>query len=76
MSKNSLKRIQHLGIVTGICDEVQLIEQIDQRIPPNKRDVSVGQAVQAIILNALGLSGRAVYLTPRFYKSRPTETNR
>ena len=74
MSKNSSKLIQHLGIVAGICDEVKLIQQIDQRIPPNKREVSVGQAVQAMILNALGLSGRAVYLTPRFYKSRPTET--
>ena len=60
MSKNTSKLLQHLGIVAGICDEAQLTQQIDQIIPPNKREVSVGQAVQAMILNALGLSGRAL----------------
>ena len=27
MSKKSSKLIQHLGIVAGICDEVQLIQE-------------------------------------------------
>ena len=38
-----------------------------------RRKVSVGQAVQAMIVNALGFSGRALYLNTRFYESRPVE---
>ena len=38
-----------------------------------RRKVSVGQAVKAMISNALGLSGRALYLTKRFYASRPVD---
>jgi hypothetical protein len=29
--------------------------------------------LSAMILNALGFSGRALYLTPRFYRNRPVE---
>ena len=67
------KLIQQLGIISGICDESRLACLIDLHIEQKRRKVSVGQAVQAMILNALGFSGHALYLTPRFYKSRPVE---
>ena len=67
------KLIQHLGIVGGICNESHLAELIDRQIEQKRRKVSVGQAVQAMILNALGFTGRALYLTPRFYASRPVD---
>ena len=67
------KLIQHLGIISGICNENRLAELIDQHIEQKRRKVSVGQAVQAMILNALGFSGRALYLTPQFYSSRPVD---
>jgi transposase len=67
------KLIQHLGIVGGICNESRLAELIDRHIEQKRRKVTVGQAVQAMILNALGFTGRALYLTPRFYSSRPVE---
>ena len=67
------KLIQHLGIVGGICNESCLAELIDSHIEQKRRKVSVGQAVQAMILNALGFTGRALYLTPRFYASRPVD---
>ena len=67
------KLIQHLGIVGGICNESRLAELIDSHIEQKRRKVSVGQAVQAMILNALGFTGRALYLTPRFYASRPVD---
>ena len=67
------KLIQQLGIISGICDESRLADLIDLHIEQKRRKVSVGQAVQAMILNALGFSGHALYLTPRFYKSRPVE---
>ena len=67
------KLIQHLGIIAGMCNEVDLIGRIDECIGRGRRKVSVGQAVQSMILNALGFSGRALYLTPRFYESRPVD---
>ncbi len=67
------KLIQHLGIVAGICKESRLAELIDERIAQPRRKVSVGQAVIAMILNALGLSGRALYLTKRFFVNRPVD---
>ena len=54
------KLIQHLGIVGGICNESCLAELIDSHIEQKRRKVSVGQAVQAMILNALGFTGRCV----------------
>ena len=54
------KRIDHLGIVAGICQQINLVQIIDESLPtPGNRKVSCGQATQAMILNALGLSGRA-----------------
>jgi transposase len=67
------KVIQHLGIVAGICNEIELIKSIDAEIEKPKRKVTVGQAVQSIILNALGFSGRAMYLHPDYYRKRPVE---
>lgn len=67
------KLIQQLGIISGICDESKLTDLIDLHVKQKRRKVSIGQAVQAMILNALGFSGHALYLTPRFYKSRPVE---
>lgn len=67
------KVIQHIGLISGICDESGLVELIDERVQQPRRVVSVGQAVKAMILNALGFSGRALYLTPRFYKNRPVD---
>ncbi len=66
------KRLDHLGIVAGICHRIGLINEIDQRIP-TKRQVSVGQATQSMILNGLGFTGRAMYLTPEFFEEKPLE---
>ncbi len=73
-SSVSVKQIHHLGLVAGMCNEIGLIKTIDQYILKPKRKVSVGQAVQAMILNGLGFTGRALYLTPSFYRHRPVET--
>jgi len=67
------KLIQHLGIISGICNESRLVDLIDRNIEQKRRKVTVGQAVQAMILNALGFTGRALYLTPRFYTNRPVD---
>ncbi|MCF7928667.1 MAG: IS1634 family transposase [Spirochaetales bacterium] len=73
MAKKEGKLLQHLGIVAGICKEIGIAEKIDELVERPKRKVSVGKATEAMIVNALGFTGRALYLTPQFYKSRPTE---
>ncbi len=60
------QRIDHLGIVTGICQEICLIEKIDAHVKASDRKVSCGQGTQAMILNALGFVGRALYLMPDY----------
>jgi transposase len=72
--KTKVKQINHLGIISGMCNEIELAEVIDRNLPSNKRKVSVGLTVKAMILNALGFTGRAMYLTPESYRNRPTET--
>ena len=68
------KRLDHLGIVAGICNRIGLIELIDEQLAtPGGRKVSCGQATQAMVLNALGLSGRALYLMPEYMKNKPIE---
>jgi len=71
--KYTTQRLDHLGIVAGICDEIGLVGQIDRLVPAPRRQVSVGQAVKAIILNALGFVGRPLYLTPEFWDHKPVE---
>lgn len=63
------KVLDHLGLVSGMFDELGLGELIDQLIPQNheKRNVSVGQAVKAMVLNGLGFMNHALYLTPIFF---------
>lgn len=73
MEKYTTKVMNHLGIVAGICNEIQLIESIDKLIPAPKRKVSIGQAVQSMVLNALGFSNRAMYLHSRFSMNKPLD---
>jgi hypothetical protein len=51
------KLLNHLGLVAGMYDELGLGELIDSLIPQDKekRVVSVGQAVKAMVLNGLAL---------------------
>jgi transposase len=72
-SKLSTKRLDHYGIVAGVCQEIELIEQIDKLIEPMGRKVTVGEAVQAMVVNGLGFVGRPLYLTPEFYENKPVE---
>ncbi len=68
------ERIDHLGIVAGICQQLKLIELIDESLAtPSNRKVSCGQATQAMVLNALGLSGRALYLMPEYMQNKPVD---
>ena len=67
------QRIDHLGIVAGICREIDLIGEVDRWVGQGERKVSCGQAVQAMVLNALGFVGRALYLMPDYLRNKPVD---
>jgi transposase len=67
-------RIDHLGIVAGICKQINLENIIDYSLPtPSNRKVSCGQATLAMVLNGLGLTGRALYLMPEYMSNKPVD---
>jgi len=67
------QRIDHLGIVAGVCQEISLIEQIDEQVKTSERKVSCGKSAQAMILNGLGFVGRALYMTPDYFDNKPVD---
>ena len=56
-----------------MCDHIDLIDTIDTFIGSTRRKVSVGEAVQAMVLNALGFVSRPLYLTPEFFSNKPVD---
>jgi transposase len=69
----SVERLDHLGIVAGICREIGLAEYLDGLAGPTQQQVSVGTATVAMILNGLGFSNRRLYLVAQFFATKPVE---
>ncbi len=65
--------LDHLGIIAGICFEIELIKKIDECVESGEREVTVGEAVQAMVLNAMGFVNKPLYLTPQFFANKPVE---
>ena len=68
-----VERLDHLGIVAGICREIGLAEYLDALAGPSQQQVSVGTATVAMILNGLGFSNRRLYLVAQFFATKPVE---
>lgn len=73
LSQYNTQTLDHLEIVAGICQRIDLIGQINACVPDTGRKVRVGQAVQAMVLNGLGLVGRVLYLIPEFNETKPVD---
>ncbi|KAB2944275.1 MAG: transposase [Candidatus Methanoperedens nitroreducens] len=68
------KNVDHLGIVAGVCHEIGLVEEIDKLVgTKDKQIVTTGEAVMAVVINALGFVNRPLYLFPEFMRNKPTE---
>jgi transposase len=66
--------LDHLGLVAGMFDELGIGEVLDHATQqnPEMRDLTVGEAVKAMVLNGLGFANHALYLVPRFFQNKPT----
>ncbi len=74
MTNLTTKNIDHLGIVSGVCKEIGLVELIDKLTESDpQRTVSVGQGTYAMILNGLGFANQTLYLTPEYYSDKPVD---
>ena len=69
----STERLDHLGIVAGVCREIGLAEWLDEQAGESERKVSVGTATVAMVLNGLGFSNRRLHLVPQFFANKPVE---
>lgn len=67
------ERLDHLGIVAGVCQEIGLAAWLDAQDPGKRQHVSVGTATVAMVLNGLGFSNRQLYLVPQFFANKPVE---
>ncbi len=67
------ERLDHLGIVAGVCQEIGLAVWLNAQDPGNRQQVSVGTATVAMVLNGLGFSNRQLYLVPQFFANKPVE---
>jgi len=68
-----IKNMDHLGLVAGMVDELEIVKSIDTMLPSNDphRKMSMGELTKAMILNGLGYTNKQLYLTPMFFKDKP-----
>lgn len=69
------KTLDHLGLVAGMYDELGIGDIIDEAIEQDKekRLVSIGQAVFALVLNGLGFVNQRLHYFPKFFQDKPVD---
>jgi transposase len=66
------KNLDHLGIISQICDEIGIVEAIDKILPPDPNmKISHGECIKLMVINGLGFTSRPLYLEAQFFSSRP-----
>jgi transposase len=69
-----IEKLDHLGIVAGVVDQIGLVECIDARLGRYEDErISAGQVLKAMILNGLGFVSAPLYLFGHFFEGKPTE---
>src|ERR671919_743969 len=66
--------LDHLGLIAGMFDELSIGDVLAHATHQNPamRDLTVGEAVTAMVRNGLGFINQALYLVPRFFYNQPT----
>lgn len=65
--------MDHHGLVAAVCKDLGIAEKINKRIGKvdERRVLSTGKSVVAMILNGLGFTNRRLYLTHQFFETKP-----
>ena len=74
-SKYDVKRLDHLGLISGFCKEIGLVEWVDVHFPKESHNshITNGQLFVAMLLNGLGFVSRTLHVYPEYFKDIPTE---
>ncbi len=69
------KILNHPSLVAAMCRELKIAEYFDTRITNDSdaRNVTIGQAVVAMIINGLDFTGQTLYLIPEFFEDKPID---
>ena len=71
-SELKVENLDHLGLIAGVIDELELVEQLNELFPPHRdNQITTGQVVKAMILNCLGFLSAPLYLFSQFFESKP-----
>jgi transposase len=74
LTEIEIKTINHLGIVAGIIDELDIVDIINQELGIDEQEiVNSGEIVKTILLNGLGFVSQPWYLFPKFFEDKATE---
>lgn len=74
ISQLQVENLDHLGIVAGIIDRIDLVQRVNERLGTSPDElITSGQVVKAMILNGLGFVSAPMYLFSRFFEGKPTE---
>lgn len=69
----SSKTLDHLGVVSGMCEELDFVNQIDSHFCQDfhRHQISIGTICKALILNGLGFTERRLYMVSSFFEDKP-----
>jgi len=69
------KALDHLGLISGMWDKLELGLAIDQVIPQDidQRNISLGTACKALVINGLGFTQRTLYMVSSFFENKPLD---
>ena len=75
LSDYTSKSIDHLGLVSALCQELGIAEFIDNYFPEQSehRHISYGQLLVAMVLNGLGFVSRTLHMYPDYFADKPVE---
>ena len=67
-------RLDHLGLIASVINDLGLVRRIDARLPPDAQEaITPGEAIKGMILNGLGFANRPLALTPQFFDNKPLD---
>jgi transposase len=65
--------LDHLGIVAGIIDEIELVEEVNKIVGITTQEILCpGQVMKAMILNGLGFLSAPLYIFEEFLVGKAT----
>ena len=69
-----VERLDHLGLIASVINDLGLVSLIDARLKPDDQEaITSGEAVTGMILNGLGFANRPLSLSPQFFANKPLD---